>query len=184
MSEKDSKRYMELQMEEMQETFGVEKEAKKKEDMSGRPEDLEIATLYEDAWEYEEELELFEQELTLIKENATHEIEAAFEEHFDNEDRNYGQELKAVIESVCEDEAQLEVIRQTPFGELASTLIEKFPSHEGNFETELKSILVNRWNIYIEVKKEHIKEETSYIKTLGLKPHYAKRIYKRYHGIE
>lgn len=181
MADDSSKRLMELQMEDLQETYGVEKQ--EKEDRSGRPEDLEIATLYADAWDYEVELELFETELQLIKEHATEEIVKVMKEHFENDERGYDQELRTVVESSLQDEAKLSVIWDTPFSELTEKLNTTFSDYTGDFEKEIKEILIQRWEMYIEVKKEHIKEETDYIKTLGLKPHYAKKIYKRYHGI-
>lgn len=190
MSEKSIK---ELQLEELQEAMGVPVDKKKpKEDMSGRPEDLEIASLYEDCWEYEQELEAFEKEFNAIKESSTIELVDVLIEAFPEEEKNFAAELKTVVETGWKQSVesgkypkeQLEIIDSVEFGTIAKSLAEAFPSYAGDFEAEVKAILIKRWETYIEIKKEHIKEEVNYIKALGLKSHYAKRIYKRYHGIE
>lgn len=195
MADKSTKRYMELQMEELQESYGIEKDdiGRVAKNDSGREEDAEIAQLYEDAAEYEAELECFEAELEVIKQSAFQEIVASLIRRFPNEAKSYAQELKAVVESgwrqlveveQTHPEAQLRLIQATPFSEIVQAFKDAFPDYPGDFESDVKGILVQRWETYIEIKKEHIKEETAYIKTLGLKPHYAKKIYKRYHGID
>jgi len=196
MDDKNSKSYMQLQMEELKEMAGVEagkREDEVKEDRSGRPEDAEIAGLYADAAEYEEELARFEQELEVIKACELKGLVTALDERFQGEEQNYAQELKAVVESGWKQfvevdrthpQEQLALIQKTEFGDIAGKLAEAFPEYRGDFEKEVKGLLLKRWGMYIEIKKEHIKEETSYIKAVGLKPHYAKKVYKRYHGIE
>lgn len=194
MSDKNTKRYMELQMEELKETYGIEKEKKADpKNTSGREEDAEIAGLYEDAWEYEEELQVFEAELKVIKAGTLKNITASLSERFPDEERDYAQELKAVILTGwthlvegkgTHPKEQLALIEATELDGLSEKLSNVYPDNAVNFETELKGLLIQRWETYIQIKKEHIKEETDHIKTLGLKPHYAKKIYKRYHGIE
>jgi hypothetical protein len=193
---KRTKRYLELQMEELKATYGVEQENKSvdsKKITSGRKEDAEIAKLYEDAAEYEEELKYFERELEIIKANAFKDILPLLIQTFPNEKKNYAQELKAVIESTWKQfvevekshpEDQLVLIQQSECSDIIERLKDKYPEYEGNFEMDVKGILIQRWELYINIKKEHIKEETNHIKTLGLKPSYAEKIYKRYHGIE
>jgi len=193
--DKNSKRYMELQMEELKDMVADEEVAPKRDPKRrmGQPQDAEIAELYADAAEYEGELEAFERELELIRSTPFSELPTAFAEFGRSDASQYAQELKAVIETGWKqrvEEAgthpaeQLEMIRATPFEQVVSELGKAFPDYEGDFEAELTKMLIARWELYITIKKEHIKEEHSYIKTLGLKTHYAKKVYKRYHGIE
>lgn len=195
MADENKKSYMQLQMEELKTMHGIEVEIGERDtgSKSGRPEDAEIAQLYEDAAEYEAELECFEAELELIKTGTLKEMAASLSQRFPEEEKNYAQELKAVVENGWKHltevdrthpEAQSALIRETAFEDIADKLSEAYPDYTGNFEEELKRILVKSWELHIEIKKEHIKEEITYIKTLGLKPHYAKKVYKRYHGIE
>jgi hypothetical protein len=194
MEEKTTQTYMKLQMDELKTVHGMENAERKSEakSQSGRPEDEEIAKLYEDCAEYEDELLRFERELEIIKRSDTAALAAAMAE-LAGEARNQAEEkLKAVVEhgwtvrveSGSASPASLERLRSVGFSDLASELRDAFPEEKSDFEAEIKSLLIERWELYIEIKKEHIKEEVSYIKALGLKPHYAKKIYKRYHGIE
>lgn len=195
MQEENEKTYKELQLEELREIHSVEIDMvpEKPKDTSGRPEDAEIAGLYADAAEYEGELEAFKRELDVIKTRSTSELVPAFAEFFSGKPSAYAEELKAVVltgwkqrveEAQTHPYAQLECLEANAFGDISAALIRDFPAYEGDFEVELKQMLIERWERYIEIKKEHIKEETSYIKTLGLKPDYAKRVYNRYHGIK
>jgi ClpP class serine protease len=196
MADKSTKRYLELQMEELKATHGVTQKkqgAVSKKPTSGRKEDAEIAKLYEDAAEYQEELKYFEKELEVIKAHACKDILSSLIQTFPNETKNYAQELKAVVETTWKQfvevekshpEEQLLLIQQTELSNIVEKLKTTYPQYEGDFEADVKSILIQRWETYIKIKKEHIKEETNHIKTLGLKPSYAERIYKRYHGIE
>ncbi|HHH19072.1 MAG TPA: hypothetical protein ENK86_00955 [Campylobacterales bacterium] len=186
MEDKNTKRYMELQMEELKETYGVDKEVqpRKPKNTSGNPKDAEIAELYEDAWEYEEELVYFENALEIIEANSTAEMVAALSEAFP-EEKNFDAMLRGVVASAWAERAdRLTLIEAIAFSEIVTTLQNSDGDYEGNFEEEVKEVVVNAWKTHIAVKKDHIKEESNYIKALGLKPHYAKKIYKRYHGIE
>lgn len=195
MAEENAKAYKELQMEELRTMHGIEVDTARRDpkSRSGRPEDAEIAKLYEDAAEYEAELERFKAELEIIKSHNVKALAAAIAETFQDEEENIAQELKAVVETgwkqrveadLTHPAAQLTLVQETAFGDIADKLAEAWPDYEGDFEGELKGMLVQRWELYIEIKKEHIKEETSHIKNLGLKPDYAKKVYNRYHGIE
>ena len=195
MEDKKAKRYLDMQLDELKEMVGVEieKDEAYRQRKSGQPEDLEIATLYADAAEYEAELVRFEQELEILKANDVKALTTAMAERFADEAQNYAQELKAVVETGWKQlvevarthpAEQLMLIRETDFESIPEKLAGAFPGYEGDFEAEIKGMLLQRWAMYIEVKKEHIKEEIGYIKALGLKPHYAKKVYKRYHGIE
>lgn len=196
MADKETKRYMEMQMEEMKSfhadnTEKQEATSKKKND--DREKEAEIARLYEDLAEYEEDLECFENELEVVKSNELKAISKALTENFPDEDRNYEQELKVVLEAAWTDmvevqkthpEEQLAIIKENDFCDIEEKLNTAYPEYEGSFETDIRNILIKRWELLIAIKKEHIKEEIAEIKTSGLKPNYAKRVYKRYHGID
>ena len=196
MADKETKRYMEMQMEEMK-SFHADntekQEARSKKKNDDREKEAEIARLYEDLAEYEEDLECFENELEVVKSNELKAISKALTENFPDEDRNYEQELKVVLEAAWTDmvevqkthpEEQLAIIKENDFCDIEEKLNAAYPEYEGSFETDIRNILMKRWDLLIAIKKEHIKEEIAEIKTSGLKPNYAKRVYKRYHGIE
>ena len=194
MADQETKRYMELQMEEMK-TYHAEnaeeKDSTPKND--NREKEAEIARLYEDLAEYENDLECFENELEVVHANELKDISSSLTQNFPDEERNYEQELKAVLEAAwthfvevekTHPKEQLEIIKENDFCDIVEKLNTAYPEYNGDFETDIRDILVKRWETLIAIKKEHIKEEIAEIKTLGLKPHYAKRVYKRYHGIE
>lgn len=196
MADKETKRYMEMQMEEMK-SFHADntekQEARSKKKNDDREKEAEIARLYEDLAEYEEDLECFENELEVVKSNQLKAISKALTENFPDEDRNYEQELKVVLEAAWTDmvevqkthpEEQLAIIKENDFCDIEEKLNTAYPEYEGSFETDIRNILIKRWELLIAIKKEHIKEEIAEIKTSGLKPNYAKRVYKRYHGID
>lgn len=152
----------------------------------------EIAGLYEDCYEYEMDLEAFQSELEIIKNHELKVLGEALSRELPNDERNYDAELKAVVEAAwnyrvnelgTHPNEQYKLIQGLEFPIMAEQLTQAFPEHEGDFFKEIKEALVQRWELLIEIKKEHIKEEIADIKTAGLKPHYAKRIYKEYHGI-
>ena len=196
MADKDTKRYMELQMEEMK-TFHA-KNAEKcdtatKESNSEREKEAEIAKLYEDLAEYEEDLECFEKELEIVKTNELKDISRVLTQSLLDEERDYEQELKTVLEAgwthmvdelKTHPKEQLEIIKANAFCDVEEKLTAAYPESNDTFETEIRKLLIQRWETLIAIKKQHIKEEIAEIKTSGLKPHYAKRVYKRYHGIK
>jgi tetratricopeptide (TPR) repeat protein len=197
MADKDTKRYMELQMEEMKTFHANNAEnndtTSKNNSNSDREKEAEIAKLYEDLAEYEEDLECFEKELEIVKTNALKDISKILTESLQDEERDYEQELKTVLESgwthmievlQTHPKEQLEIIRNNEFSDIEKKLSAAYPESNGTFETDIRNLLVQRWETLIAIKKEHIKEEIAEIKTSGLKPHYAKRVYKRYHGIK
>ncbi|HHD77897.1 MAG TPA: hypothetical protein ENK97_03865 [Campylobacteraceae bacterium] len=192
MADKGTKRYMELQMEELKETYGSEEKdriaAEERASRAGNPKDAEIAALYEDCAEYEADLEAFESELAIIEERDPSELVAALDAQKVDSERAYAQELKKIVEHAWEAEADreayLNIVKEAEFSELIEKLNNAFPGYSGDFKEEIRSILIERWKMLIEIKKEHIKEEISEIKVRGLKPGFAKRIYKQYHGIE
>ena len=196
MASEETKRYMELQMDEMK-TFHAENAEKKDESSKKREDDrekeIEIVRLYEDLAEYEDDLECFEKELELVKANALKDIPSSFTQEFPDEKRDYDQELKDVLEAGwthlvevlhTHPKEQLDIIKENNFCDIEEKLSAAYPEYDGSFESDIKEILVKRWDTLIAIKKEHIKEEIAEIKTAGLKPSYAKRVYKRYHGIK
>lgn len=196
MATQETTRYMELQMQELKAEHAVDSEQKAattKDTKNYNSKNAEIAKLYEDAAEYEEDLKGFEEELEIVNANELKNISAALVQKFPNEDRDYAQELRTVLEmgwnhlvevEKTHPKEQLELIKETEFGDVVEKLTAAYPEYEGNFETEIREILLKRWNTLIAIKKEHIKEELAEIKILGLKPKYAQRIYKQFHGIE
>ena len=196
MASEETKRYMEMQMEEMK-TFHADNAEKKDESSKKREDDrekeIEIVKLYEDLAEYEDDLECFEKELELVKANALKDIPTSFTQEFPDEKRDYDQELKAILEAAwthmvevlnTHPKEQLDIIKENNFCDIEEKLSAAYPEYDGSFASDIKEVLVKRWDTLIAIKKDHIKEEIAGIKTAGLKPSYAKRVYKRYHGIK
>lgn len=193
MADQKTKRLMEMQLEDMQAAYGVEKKEDSDSKKSRAGAQADVAALYEDAWEYEQDLENFEAELEIINASELKDIAASLTEQRPDEGRNYPQELKTVLEigwthlaevEQTHPKEQIELIKTTEFNDVVEKLNAAYPDYEGNFEADVKGVLVKRWETLIAIKKEHIKEEIAMIKSLGLKHHYAKRIYKEFHGID
>ncbi|MCH9812886.1 MAG: hypothetical protein K0U47_02965 [Epsilonproteobacteria bacterium] len=194
MAEKKTKRYLELQMEELKATYGVEEKAtapKKSKDHKDK--NAKIAKLYEDAAEYKEDLKCFEEELEIVKVNNLRDIATALSQKFPNEERDYAQELRTIVEmgwvhfvevDNTHPQEQLKLIEETEFGDIVEMLKILYPDYSGDFEVDIRTLLIKRWETLIAIKKEHIAEELAAIKVLGLKPNYVEKIYKQYHGIE
>lgn len=196
MATEETKRYMELQMEELKKVCAVTEEENptpKKKNNNNNSKNAEIAKLYEDAAEYEEDLKGFEAELEIITTNSFTDIPKLLIENFSNDERDYAQEIKNLLEFTWKNyiqeqktdaKEQLQIIQSTKLSDLINILAQTYPEYEGDFETEIKELLITRWKTLIAIKKEHIKEEIAEIKIMGLKPNYVQRIYKQYHGIE
>jgi len=198
MAENKKKLYMEMQMDELKASLGdgkednKEKSTPKKNTSATDQKNIELAKLYEDLAEYEEELESFENELEIINSNELKDLPASFAKKFSSEDRDYAQELKAILVATWTHLAEvekthsaesLELIKETEFCDVVEKLNATYPDYDGSFETEVKNILVKRWEALIAIKKEHIQEEEDDIYIAGLKPSFVKRIYKQVHGI-
>jgi len=194
---KDEKRlYLELQMDELKGSLLEEDEnptpEKKKTNHARNPQNAEIAKLYEDAAEYEEDLKGFEEELEIVNANEFKDIAAALTHAFPDEDRNYAEELDTILlmgwthfieVEKTHPKEQLELIKETKFADVVEKLNAAYSDYKGDFEKDVRALLEKRWGNLIAIKKEHIKEELAEIKTTGLKPKYAKRVYEQYHGI-
>ncbi len=193
MGEPIVKRYMELQMEELKEALSSQsEESAPKEQLKGNSKHAELAKMYEDCYEYEKDLEIFEAELEIVRTHELKEIAHALSEKFPNEERDYPQELKTVVvigwthlvEGLqSHPQAQLDLINDSTFSEIADKLTAAYPDYSGSFDNEIKTLLIKRWENLIAIKQEHIEEELAEIETAGLKHHYVKRVYKEYHGI-
>lgn len=152
---------------------------------------MELAKMWEDAAEYEKELESFEKELAIINANPLQNLPAALTQELPDKERNYGQELKSILSAIwtykVETEKthpieQLKLIKEVEFRDVIEKLTTTNPDYTGNFEKEMKLALVKRWEMLIEMKKEHIKEEEDELYIAGLKPSFVKRMYKQIHG--
>lgn len=193
METKQTKRYLELQMEELKEEHAEEKEQRKPSTRNNRSENnAKIAALYEDTADYEKDLICFETELAIIEDNDFNNILSALIREMPDEERDYSQELKAVVEAgwaqlietdPFHTQDQLTDIQKTSFSLIVDTLYAKYPNDQVDFEQTIKDVLVRRWKAIIDMKKEHIKEEKTALKNMGLKPDFAKRIYEEYHGL-
>lgn len=206
MADENTKLYLELQMDELKAALGIEvdhstpegnnkdKIAKLKDsaEKNNRAKNADVAKLYENAAEYEKELECFEKELEIITTNTLKEIPAVLIQNLPDEDRDYTQELKTVILAgwthfveveKSHPKEQLGIIKETDFFDLLEKLAVVYPDYSGNFEADIMGILVKRWENLIAIKKEHIEEEIEEIYIAGLKPSFVKRIYKEFHGI-
>jgi len=197
IDDSSTKRYMELQMEELKDALATQSEdtaapKAEKKDHTKSPENAALAKMYEDAAEYEKDLEIFEEELKIVNANELKDIAQALSQRFPNEDRNYPQELKTILVigwthlvelQKAHAKEQLELIEKSEFSDIAEKLSTLWPEYEGNFEKEIRALLVKRWENLIAIKKEHIEEEHEEIETAGLKPNYVKRVYQQYHGI-
>lgn len=206
MADDNKKLYLELQMDELKAALGIEvddstPDASKKEkiaklkdtaEKNNRAKNADVAKLYENAAEYEKELECFEKELEIINGNSLKDIALVLSTKLPDVDRNYADELKAVtlagwthfveVEKTHRKE-QLDTIEETEFSSLAEKLSEAYPDYNGDFDADIRGILVKRWENLISIKKEHIEEEIEEIYIAGLKPSFVKRIYKEFHGI-
>ncbi len=193
MADQKTKRYLEIQMEELKAAHAVEEDsAPKKNNSRDNSKNAEIAKMYEDAAEYEEDLKGFEEELEIVNANELKDIAASLIQKFPNEERDYAQELRTILETgwthfvdvaKTHPKEQVELIKETEFGDVVGKLSAAYPDYKGDFETDVRDLLVKRWENLTAIKKEHIKQELAEIKTTGLKPKYVKRVYEQFHGI-
>jgi len=195
MSEKKEKLYLELQMEELKAAHAKEAGEENpvpKKSTRDNSKNAEIAKMYEDAAEYEEDLKGFEVELEIVNTHELKDIAAALMQEFPDEDRDYTEELRTILETgwryyveveKTHPKEQLELIKETDFGTVVEKLNTAYPHYNSDFEKDVRALLVKRWENLIAIKQEHIKQELAEIKTTGLKPKYVKRVYEQFHGI-
>ena len=206
MADNTKKLYMEMQMDELKASLAEEDDdldplekmmkeqaSSKKKINKNSEKDIELAKMYEDAAEYEVELEAFEKELEIVNANQLIDIASALTQELPDEERDYAQELKNILVATwthfVETEKthpieQLELIKETEFCDLVKKLSTAYPDYEGDFEADVRKVFVKRWEALISIKKEHIEEEMEEIYIAGLKPSFVKRIYKQVHGIK
>lgn len=181
---------MQHQMDELREVHGANSEINiknKKVEQSGQEKDREIAELYEDLYQYKQDLKCFEDELALINRHEVEELLDIFED-YKLDSRDYNKDLIGIIEHHLQQKLEkgeyeastLELLKGKNFQHTIEALVK---TNTIEILSELKDTFIKRWEILIEIKKEHIKEEEKEIKVRGLKPYYAERVYKRYHGI-
>jgi len=171
---------------------------KKKDELAAKkvskqnPKNIELAKLYEDAYEYEEELVAFEAELEVVKANKIEDLATALTKEIPSEDRDYTKDLQGILVATwvykvdtkkTHPQEQLDLIKECTLSNVVEKLNAAFPNYEGDFSKEVKAAFTDRLNTLITIKKEHIKEEEDDIYIAGLKPSYVKRIYKQVHGI-
>ena len=154
---------------------------------------IELAKLYEDAYEYEEELASFEAELKVVEGNKVEELAAALTQELPDEDRDYAKELEGILVATwmhkvetkqTHPQEQLDLIKECTLSNVVEKLSSAFPEYEGDFNQEVKAAFTDRLKTLITIKKDHIKEEITELKIAGLKPTYVKRIYKQVHSLK
>ena len=196
MAEKKTKRYLEMQMEELKEAHAdniAQNSSVKKVNPNHNAKNAAIAEMYNDAAEYEADLKCFEDELFLVNKHSFKDIATQMHSAFPKEkDRDFAHELNTILELGWTDlvevqkthpAEQLELIKATDFTEVIEAFNATFPDYAGDFETEARVFLAQRWERLINIKKEHIKQEVYEINTSGLKAKYVKSVYRKYHGL-
>lgn len=202
MEDKSKKLYLELQMDELKAALGIEVEevsqessakiAKLKDSNARNNKNADVAKLYEDAAEYEKELESFEKELEIVNSCKLGDLTCELATKLPDGDRDYAKELKAILLAAwrhfvevdkTHPVEQLELMSNTEVTDFVNQLCLAYPESNEDFEKSLKEILIKRLETLIAIKKEHIEEEIEEIYIAGLKPSFVKRIYKEFHGI-
>ena len=175
----------------------AEEEKQKKEDATKkaakhRPENIKLAKLYEDAYEYEEELASFEAELEVIDAHKIEDMVTALTQELPDKQRDYNKELQDILVATwahkvetqkTHPQEQLEIIKNSTLSDVVEKLNTAFPQYEGDFSKELKASFTDRLKMLIEIKKDHIKEEIDELEIAGLKPSFVKRIFKQVNGL-
>ena len=166
--------------------------SKKKLNDNTNQKNMELANMWNDAAEYEAELEAFQKELAIINANNLGNLGAALAQELPDKERDYPQELKSVLIALWTYKVetqkthpleQLNLIKETEFCDVVEKMATMEPSYEGNFEADVTSALVNRLEMLISIKKDHLKEEEDDLYIAGLKPSFVKRMYKKVHGL-
>ncbi len=196
MAEKKTKRYLEMQMEELREAHAdniAQNPTIKKINPNHNAKNAAIAEMYNDAAEYEVDLKGFEDELFLVNKHSFKDIADEMHKAFPKEDeRDFLAELNTIVELGWTDlvevqkthpEEQLNLLKATDFTQMIEVFNAKFTNYTGDFEVEARVFLAQRWERLINIKKEHIKQELYEINTSGLKAKYVKSVYRKYHGL-
>ncbi|MEA3371752.1 MAG: hypothetical protein U9Q40_10470 [Campylobacterota bacterium] len=178
--------------------FADDAEGKKKDELASKkvtkhnPKNIELAKLYNDAYEYEQELASFEEELAVVEAHKTEELASALSRELCDDERDYDKELQGILVATwvhkvetlkTHPQEQLDLIKDCTLSNVVEKLSSAFPEYEGDFSKEVKAAFSDRLKTLVAIKKEHIKEEIAELKIAGLKPTYVKRIYKQVNGI-
>jgi len=190
MGDSQTKRYMELQMEELKEAYGVEKqedETQEGENKHRTEQNAKIAQMYEDAAAYEKSLKGFEEALALMEEVSVTQLPSALLACSDKSEDELRTSLKEMVCNAMKEgkyASYLSKISDISFEEIPQVMSEVSGYDLETVEAEMKQILKREWEILAAVAKEHLDDEIAEIKITGLKPKYAKRVYELYHGIK
>ncbi len=186
----ENRRIMEMQKDALKEEHGVSEDSAPRIPANARSaNNAKIAALYNDAAEYEAELQGFEAELDILNDNTLADLVMKLDENTPEYEGNYAEELAAAVVNawtqLVEVEKthpveQLELLKKTAFSEMVEKLNAAFPEYEGDFEAEIREILVKRWEFLIDIKKEHIADERADMKLRGMKPDHIRKVYYNY----
>ncbi|CAA6798929.1 MAG: Unknown protein [uncultured Sulfurovum sp.] len=183
MADEDQTRLLELQMADLKASYGIAKDAPKSTTNNDRSENSrKIAALYEDAAEYEEELETFEKELEIVRNNEFKDIVNSLIETFPNYEGDYSKEVKALLEAYWTQ--FVEVDKTHPEEELQQIKKLELSEYSDELSTKVKNALIKRWEMLVNIKKEHVAEERAEMKLRGMKPDHIRKVYRKYHGLE
>jgi hypothetical protein len=107
---------------------------------------IELAKLYEDAYEYEEELASFEAELEVVNANKIEELASALTKELPDEQRDYEKELQGILVATwtykvetkkTHPQEQLDLIKECTLFNVVEKLRSEFPEYEGDFNKEV-----------------------------------------------
>ena len=182
MANEAQTRLLELQMADLKASYGIAEDAPRSTTNNDRSANsAKIAKLYEDAAEYEEELETFKAELEIVNANALKDIPTALDERFPDYEGDYAKELKAVLEAHWRQ--FVEVDKTHPAQELKLIQEGELSEYSEALATEVKNVLIKRWEMLVTIKDEHVKEERAEMKLRGMKPDHIRKVYRKYHGL-
>jgi len=190
----ENRRIMEMQKDALKEEHGMGGEnSGPRIPANARSENsAKIAKLYDDAAEYEAELQGFEAEFEILNDNTLGDLVMKLNENTPAYEGNYAEELSAVLVNAwtqlvevekTHPKEQLELLKQTAFPDMVEKLNATFPAYAGDFETEVREVLVKRWEFLIDIKKEHIADERADMKLRGMKPDHIRKVHYNYHGV-
>ncbi|CAA6809669.1 MAG: Unknown protein [uncultured Sulfurovum sp.] len=183
MADEAQTRLLELQMADLKASYGIAEDAPRSTTNNDRSANsAKIAKLYEDAAEYEEELETFKKELEVVNSNELKDIGNALAEAFPDYEGDYLKELKAVLEAHWTQ--FVEVDKTHPPEQLTLIKETSFSDYPDDFATEVKNVLIKRWEMLVRIKSEHVAEERAEMKLRGMKPDHIRKVYRKYHGLD
>ena len=177
----EARRLMEIQRDALKEEHGVDVNAEARIPANARSENnKKIAALYDDAAEYESELEGFEAELEILNSSALVDLVAKLNERNSEYEGNYAKEISEVVIN-----GFTQLVEAGTYTSKQLDLVKKmdFTAYSGEFEEEIRDILVKRWEFLIEMKKEHIADERAEMKLMGMKPDHIRKVHYNYHGV-